>query len=329
MGTNNTREEIAEAIRMLERVAVIAHSRPDGDAVGSTLALAAALSDLGKDVQVWNEDDVPERYIFLDGANRVAPPPELWSNEVQCLICLDCGEPKRLGNIGKRLVEQAPLSINIDHHETNTCYATLNLVDGQAAACACVLLPLLDALGTRLTRSVANALYVAISTDTGSFQYSSTTAKVMRMGARLIEAGVDVGEVNRCIYQEFPLSALSVQREVLNNMVVQDNGRVVHYMMTAECRAKLQLRMQDTRDMVDVIRVLRGVKVAAIFEELDDGLIRISLRSKDPAIRVSDIAAQFGGGGHAMAAGIRMRGKPDEVRETVLNAISNTLKTTK
>ncbi len=329
MGTNNTREELIEAIRMSDRVAVMAHSRPDGDAVGSTLALAAVLSNLGKDVRVWNVDGVPERYNFLDGADRVVSPPERWSDNVQCLICLDSGEPKRLGDSGRHLIEAAPLSINIDHHETNTRYASLNLVDGQAAACACVLLPLLEALGARLTRSVAEALYVAISTDTGSFQYSSTTAEVMRMGARLIDAGVDVGDVNRRIYQELPLSTLSVQREVLSNMVVQDDGQVVHYMMTAECRAKLRLREQDTRDMVDIIRVLRGVKVAAIFEELDDGLIRISLRSKDPAVRVSDIALQFGGGGHSMAAGIRMRGKPDDVRTTVLHAISNTLKTAK
>ena len=267
----------------------------------------------------------PERFSFLEGAELVTDPPEVLPDGVECLICLDCGEPKRLGEIGRRLVECAPFTINIDHHETNTLYATMNLVQGSAAACACVLVPLLDALGAPLTRPVANALYVAVNTDTGSFQYSSTTPEVMRLGARLLEAGVDVGDVNRRLYQELPLNAFRLQREVLSNMALDVNDLVVHYSLTAARRRELQLRLEDTKDLVDIIRVLRGAKVALIFEELEDGLIRISLRSKDPAIRVNDIAAQFGGGGHPMAAGIRKRGSLSEVRCAVLQAIRSAL----
>lgn len=326
MKKQNTQEELAEAIRETASFAVIAHSRPDGDAIGSSLAMAAALRQLGKEVQVWNEDEVPDNYTFLEGAGRVIPTPEQWSEGLQCLICLDCGEPKRFGENGLRHLETAPLSINIDHHATNTRYGQLNFVDGHAAACGCVLLTFLDALGVRLTRGIAEALYVAISTDTGSFQYRTVTPEVMHMGVRLLEAGVDVGDISRRIYQELPLQRFRVQQEVLSNMVIQDEGQVVHYSMTAECRDRLRLRVQDTKDMVDIIRTLRGVKVAAIFEELNDGLIRISLRSKDPTIQINKLAVQFGGGGHAMAAGIRMRGSLTDVRERVLQAITDILK---
>lgn len=325
MGTPNTHQEIAQAIAKLREVAVISHMRPDGDAVGSVLGLGMALQALGKSVHMWIEDAVPDRFAFLEGARLVANPPEILPPGVECLICVDCGEPKRLGDIGRGLVEAAPFTINIDHHETNTLYATMNLVQGNAAACACVIMPLLDALGVTLTRPIASALYVAVNTDTGSFQFDSTTPEVMRLGARLIEAGVDVGDVNRRLYQELPLEAFQMQSEVLNNMAVDSDGLIVHYSLSLARRQDLHLRLEDTKDMVDIIRVLRGAKVALIFEELEGGLVRISLRSKDPAIRVNDIAAQFGGGGHPMAAGIRMRGALTEVRQAVLQAIRNVL----
>ena len=325
MGTSNTHQEIAQAIANLHEVAVISHMRPDGDAVGSTLGLGMALQALGKNVHMWIEDAVPERFAFLEGAQLVTNPPNTLPPGVECLICVDCGEPKRLGDVGRSLVETSPFTINIDHHETNTLYATMNLVQGGAAACACVLIPLLDTLGAPLTAPIATALYVAVNTDTGSFQFSSTTPEVMRLGARLIEAGVDVGDVNRLLYQELPLASFRMQSEVLNNMMLDSDGLIVHYSLSIARRQDLHLQLQDTKDLVDIIRVLRGAKVALIFEELEGGLVRISLRSKDPTIRVNDIAAQFGGGGHPMAAGIRMRGELTEVRHIVLQAIRTVL----
>lgn len=325
MAARSSHQEIAQTLIDLNEIAVISHMRPDGDAVGSSIALGLALQALGKRVHVWIEDGVPERFRFLEGAQFVTPPPNTLPPGLECVVCLDCGEPKRLGGNGQLLVESAPLTINIDHHETNTLYATMNLVQEKAAACACVLAPLLDALGVALTPPMAAALYVAVNTDTGSFQYSSTTPEVMRLGARLIEVGVDVGDINRRLYQELPLAALHLQREVLCNMELDAEGLIVHYSLTIARRQELHLRLEDTKDLVDIIRVLRGAKVALIFEELEGGLVRISLRSKDPAVRVNDLAAQFGGGGHPMAAGIRMRGTLGDVRSAVLQATRKAL----
>ena len=313
--------DICRALTQSREIVIISHFRPDGDAIGSTLALGLALTDMGKCVHMWNEDGVPTRYAFLEGAARIERVPAELPAGVDCFICVDTGDLKRAGDAAMELFHRAPLTVNIDHHETNTHYAALNLVEGEAAACGCVLMRLLKQLGAPLTRPIAEALYTAISTDTGSFQYGSTTAEVMEMGAELIRAGVDVGDLNRRLYQETPLSALVMQREVLNNMVVEEGGAISHYSMPAGRRAELGVGLEDTKDLVDIIRVLEGVRVAIIFEDLENGLIRMSLRSKDPRISVAEIAGQFGGGGHSMAAGIRMRGELVECREKVLQAI--------
>lgn len=313
--------QISKILEPLQEVGIISHFRPDGDATGSTLALGLALREMGKRVHMWNEDGVPARFAFLTGAADISRTPAACPEGVQALICVDTGDPKRLGEAGMELLRQAPLSLNIDHHETNTCYAVHNAVDGEAAACGCVIYRLLSDWGRPISRPVAEALYTAISTDTGSFQYASTTPEVMRQAAALIEAGVDVGDINRRLYQEAPLAAFIIQREVLNSMVVEEGGSIAHYSMPAGKKEQLGISLEDTKDLVDIIRVLAGVKVAIIFEDMENGLIRMSLRSKDPRINVAKIAGLFGGGGHAMAAGIRMRGELAACRDKVLQAI--------
>ena len=313
--------DVFTCLEPLSEVAIISHFRPDGDAIGSTLALGLALESMGKKVHLWNADGVPARYAFLPEAERILLPPTTWPAGVEALICVDTGDVKRIGEAGVALFQQAPLTLNIDHHETNTLYARVNHVEGEAAACGCVLYKMIRSWGVELTRPMAEAFYTAISTDTGSFQYSSTSPEVMRIAADLLAAGVDVGDINRRIYQEVPLSTLAVQRDVLNNMVVEEQGAISHYSMPAGRRAELGVGMEDTKDLVDIIRVISGVKVSIIFEDLENGVIRMSLRSKDPRINVATLASQFGGGGHSMAAGVRMRGELAECREKVLQAI--------
>lgn len=313
--------DLIQTLQDNERFAVISHFRPDGDAIGSTLAMGLLLQSLGKKVQMWNADPVPRRYDFLTGVDLIQPLPPALPDDLQVLICVDSGDLKRIGNEAMELFNKAAFTINIDHHHTNTRYAKVNVVEGGAAACGCIILKLVHALGVELTRPMAEALYAAISTDTGSFQYSSTTPEVMRMAAELMEVGVDVGDINRRIYQEIPPTSFITQREVLNNMVVEENGTISHYSMPAGRKAELGVGLEDCKDLVDIIRVMQGVKVAVIFEDLENGLIRVSLRSKDPQVDVSAIAGMHGGGGHCMASGIRMRGPLSEAREKVLNSI--------
>lgn len=312
---------LIRALHTYDNFAVISHFRPDGDAIGSTIAMGLLLQNLGKQVQLWNADPVPQRYAFLCGSENITPLPSSLPDNVQVLICVDSGDLKRIGNEAMELFSKASFTINIDHHHTNTRYAQLNVVDGEAAACGCIIHALVREMGVALTRPMAEALYTALNTDTGSFQYSSTTPGVMRTAAELIEAGVDVGDINRRIWQEVPATSFITQREVLNNMVVEEHGTISHYSMPAGRKAELGVGPEDCKDLVDIIRVMQGVKVAVIFEDLENGLVRVSLRSKDPQVDVSAIAGMHGGGGHCMASGIRMRGPLAEAREKVLNSI--------
>ena len=318
-------EQLYSRIQQCRTIAVTSHFRPDGDAIGSTLALGLALQGMGKKVYMWNEDGVPARYAFLEGAELIQPLPETVPADVEMLICVDTGDWKRLGDRTQQLLVDFPLIVNVDHHGTNTRYGHLQVIEPETAACAFVLFNMLKSWGVKMTRPVADALYVGISTDTGSFQYGSTTPEVMHAAGELLAAGVDVADVNRRVYQEVPYSSLLMQREVLNHMVVEAGGRLAHYSMPAGRKAELQVSLEDTKDLVDVVRVLQGVKVAIIFEDLEDGRIRVSLRSKDASISVAAIASLFGGGGHAMASGIRMRGELADCREKVLNAVRKEL----
>ena len=318
-------EQHYSCIQQCGTIGVTSHFRPDGDAIGSTLALGLALQSMGKKVYMWNEDGVPARYAFLEGAEQIQALPAVIPADLELLVCVDTGDWRRLGDGTQTLFAAFPQIANIDHHGTNTRYGHIHVIEPETAACAFVLFKILKEWGVKLTKSMADALYVGISTDTGSFQYGSTTPEVMHAAGELLAAGVDVADVNRRVYQEVPFTSLLMQREVLNHMVVECEGMLAHYSMPGGRKAELGVSLEDTKDLVDVVRVLQGVKVAVIFEDLEDGRIRMSLRSKDPAVNVAEIAAQFGGGGHAMAAGIRMRGPLEEAREKVLNAIRKEL----
>lgn len=314
-------EQLYSLIQQCGTIGVTAHFRPDGDAIGSTLGLGLALQAMGKKVYMWNEDGVPARYAFLEGAGQIQPLPDEIPADMEMLICVDTGDWKRLGDRTQQLFADFPLIVNIDHHGTNSRYGHVHVIEPETAACAYVIFNMLKSWGVPFSKAMADALYVGISTDTGSFQYGSTTAAVMHAAGELLDAGVAVADVNRRVYQEVPYTALLMQREVLNHMVVECGGALAHYSMPAGRKAELGVGLEDTKDLVDVVRVLQGVKVAVIFEDLEDGRIRMSLRSKDPAISVAAIAGRFGGGGHAMAAGIRMRGPLEEARGRVLEAI--------
>ncbi|MCD8071078.1 MAG: bifunctional oligoribonuclease/PAP phosphatase NrnA [Akkermansiaceae bacterium] len=317
--------EIARIFRSHGSFAVLAHFRPDGDAIGATLALGKMLQGMGKKVAMLNEDPVPERYRFLEGSGEISLTPA-GRVEAEVAVSLDNGAWKRHGERSMRALAGVPLIVNIDHHATNERFGQVNCVRPQEAATCCILHKLVKYMNRPLTPAISSALYAGISTDTGSFQYEKTTPEVMRMAAELLENGVDVAEINRRLYQEVSPASLRITREVLNGMRLEENGALCSYALDWPTKRRLRAGADDTADLVDIIRVIRGVKAAAIFEDLGDGLIRVSLRSKVPGVDVSAVAAQFGGGGHAMAAGIRMRSTLEEAREQVLGSLRGVLR---
>ncbi len=313
-------ESIGEVLRAHSSFVILSHVRPDGDAIGSQLALGFSLLAMGKSVRLINEDGLPENLSFLPGSERIElPPTDPIAAEVA--IALDTATRPRLGERALHAASMATVWINIDHHISNTNFGDLNLIDATSPATGQILYDLITQLDLPLPPESRDAIYVAVSTDTGSFQYPSTTAKTYDMAADLIRNGVDVGAINSKTYDEQPYRRLELMRALLGTLERSADGLLAHWELRDQTRIDLALRPEDSEGLIDVIRAIRGVQVAAFFEEVADGKIRVSMRSKDRRLDVCNIAAQFGGGGHALAAGLRMSGPLAEAKTRVLNAI--------
>jgi phosphoesterase RecJ-like protein len=321
---NATPEQIASVLRGYRSFALLSHVRPDGDAIGSLLGLGCSLLAAGKSVRMFNEDGVPENLTFLAGAGRIEGPPD-GAVDAEVVIALDTATRPRLGERCLAAVSHIGRWLNIDHHISNTRYAELNFIDATSPATGEILYELITGLDLPLPPESRDALYVAVSTDTGSFQYPSTTAKTYDMAADLIRRGLDVGTINSLTYDNHPYRRLELLRALLNSLELAHGGMVAHWTLDAATRAALELRAEDSEGLIDVIRAIRGVQVAAFFEETPDGQSRVSLRSKDKRLDVCKIAAAFGGGGHSLAAGIRMKNPIAETRTLVLAEIGRSI----
>lgn len=318
-------ERIGAVIRENQSFVLMSHVRPDGDAIGSQLALGFALMALGKEVRLINEDGLPDNLAFLKGSDRIETPP-CEPLEVDVAIALDTATKPRLGDNALHAASNAKLWLNIDHHISNPQYGEINLIDATSPATGQILYDLITQLDLPLTEESRDAIYVAVSTDTGSFQYPATTAKTYEMAADLIRRGLDVGTINSKTYDDSPYRRLELMRALLNTLERSEDGRVAHWTLLDQTRLDLELRPEDSEGLIDTIRAIRGVQLAVFFEELPDGKIRVSMRSKEPQLDVCKIAMEFGGGGHALAAGIRMKGPLSDAKALVLGAIDRRLK---
>lgn len=321
MKSNCALEDIAEVLRTRRTFVVMSHVRPDGDALGCTLAMTLCLQQLGKQVTAWNEDGMLDKFRYLPGAELVQQPPAE-PQKFDVAIVLDNAVRNRAGK-SIEAVAHADITINIDHHYTNDHYGDLAYIDSNAPATGEILYELFHQCELPLTRDMADNLFVAISTDTGSFQYPSTTARTYEIGAALIRSGVNVGELSQKMYESYPRRRLELLRALLNKLQMSSNDRVASFALTTETVQQLGVLPEDNEGLIDSIRAIQGVVAAAFFEELEDGKIRISLRSKSPQIDVSKVCALFGGGGHKLAAGARVKGTLAEVQERVLQALDD------
>jgi bifunctional oligoribonuclease and PAP phosphatase NrnA len=316
---NSKFAEIGRALREHRLFAVLSHVRPDGDALGSQIALGLSLKKLGKDVLVWNEDGMLDKYSFLPRAAVLTKPPAA-PEDVDVAIALDTAIQNRLGT-ALPAVRSAKVWINIDHHPSNPAYGDLVYVDPTSPATGQILFELIASEKLPLDLEIAENLYVAISTDTGSFQYPNTTARTFEIAAELVRAGVDVGRVSQQLYENFPRRRVELLRELLGTMRFEGSGRVASFSLTLKMAKDLGVLPEDNEGLIDHLRAIRGVIVAVFFEELTDGKVRVSMRSKNEDVDVCAICEKFGGGGHTLAAGARVRGTLAEVEKKVLEAI--------
>lgn len=315
--------EIADLLRTKQRFVVMSHIRPDGDALGCTLAMGLCLQQLGKDVTLWNEDGCIEKFRWLPGAELIHQPPEV-PQSFDVALMLDTAVKDRVGKC-LPAVAHADVWVNMDHHVSNPAFGDLNYVDATSPATGQILYELFRAGDLPLTYPMADNLFVAISTDTGSFQYPSTTARTYEIAADLIRLGVNVGALSQRLYESYPRRRLELLKALLNVQRFTSNDRVGSFALTQATSRALGLLPDDNEGVIDLIRAVEGVIVAAFFEELEGDKVRVSLRSKNPAADVCKVAVQFGGGGHRLAAGIRMSGSLAEVQEKVLSAIHDAL----
>jgi phosphoesterase RecJ-like protein len=317
-------DQIGRVLRENERFAVLSHIRPDGDALGSQLALALSLQQLGKEVRVWNEDGMLEKYSFLPRADLLTKPPHA-AEDVDVAIALDTAIQNRLGT-AFTAVRSAKIWINIDHHLSNPGYGNLVHVDPTAPATGQIIFDLIKSQGFPFDREIAENLYAAISTDTGSFQYPKTSARTFEVAAELVCTGINVGQLSQQLYENYPRRRVELLRELLRTMRFERDGRVASFSLALKTAAELQVLPEDNEGLIDYLRAIRGVIVAVFFEELADGKVRVSMRSKSDAIDVCAICQKFGGGGHTLAAGARVRGTLAEVERNVLEEICDVVK---
>jgi phosphoesterase RecJ-like protein len=308
--------EIGRALREHNKFAVLSHVRPDGDALGSTLALALSLKGLGKEVRAWNEEGMLEKYNFLAQAELLTQPPSE-AEDFDVVVALDTAVQNRLGTTTSA-VRHAKLWINIDHHPSNPRYGDLVYIDPTAPATGQILFEFLTNQNFPITPEIAENLYAAISTDTGSFQYPNTTVRTFEIAAELVRCGVEVGRISQLLYENFPRRRIELLRELLGTMQFGCDRKLAWFSLSKAAALALGVIPEDNEGLIDHLRATRGVIVAIFFEELIDGKVRVSMRSKNEVVDVCAICTQFGGGGHVLAAGARVRGTLTEVEKKIV-----------
>ena len=308
---------VADAIRSHDRFLLVTHENPDGDALGSILALKLALDQLGKDsvMYLYGDAPLPVEYAFmpLDELRRRLP--DDWRERV--LIAVDCANETRIGPEPEPL-DGAPLVLDIDHHHDNTRFGQINLIVPNASSTGEVLRDVFAELGVELTPEIAEALYIALVTDTGRFQYSNTTAKALRLAAELVEAGADVHAIFRRVYETVQFAKLKLLARALERAQIYDGGRLVVSYLLRKDFTDIGAAEAYSEGIIDYLRAVEGADMAALIREPRDGPAnRVSLRASNDELDVSAIARKSGGGGHRQAAGFSSDDSIEEITEFI------------
>ncbi|MGE5581550.1 MAG: DHH family phosphoesterase [Bacillota bacterium] len=314
-------QELLEFIKSKNRFVVSCHVHPDGDAIGSTLAMGAILSKMGKRVEMICTEGVPTVYHFLDGSSLIKK--ELKSDyPPEVLVCVDCAEKERIAVPPQIWGIPGLKIINIDHHVTNLGFGAFNLIDAHAAATGEVIYQLIKEGSLPLNRSIATYLYVAIATDTGFFRYTNTTANTLELAALLAKKyQIELGKIAEQVHEQKSFNSIRLLGEVLNTLQVGLGGKVAWAILDQQRLNKFPVENEETESYVNYARSIEGVEVGILFKELQPNEIKLSWRSTS-AVDVSKLAAHFGGGGHARAAGCNLNGPLERVVNEVLDYVA-------
>src|SRR6266508_882126 len=313
-------DAVVEALRSHDRFLVTTHENPDGDALGSLLAATLALRQLGKDAYMYlaGHAPLPGEYGFMPLAELHREVPQ--EAEERVLVVVDCANESRLGP-DPEILHQAPFTIDIDHHHDNTRFGDVNLIVPDASSTAEVLRDVLSELDVELTPDIAEALYIALVTDTGRFQYANTTPKALRLAAELVEAGADVHRVFQGVYENVQFAKLKLLARALDRAQVYEGGALVVSYLLREDFSDVGAAEPYSEGIIDYLRAVEGAELAALIREPPRGNAparRVSLRASSDELDVSEIARRSGaGGGHRQAAGFSSDKAIEEIIEFV------------
>jgi phosphoesterase RecJ-like protein len=304
-----------------DRFLIACHENPEGDAIGSELALALALRKMGKTATVLNADPVPGNLLFLPGADTVVFQEDGAKYEVAVVV--DCGSPERTGRIGPEL-QKCPVMVNIDHHRTNGGRDGLVLVDPDAAATGLLIHRVLTAMGVDIDLDVAVNIYVSILTDTGSFHYGNSSPEAFLVAGEMVRRGVDPWAVAEQVYETQSAMRLRLLGRVLDSLEISAGGKVASITTMKTDLAEFQSGKDALEGFINYPRSIVGTEVAVSFREEDGGVFRVSFRAKG-RVDVSAVATRFGGGGHRNAAGCTVPGTLPEVKRKIFESLEAAL----
>ncbi len=310
---------LLSALRREDSFLIATHIDPDGDAIGSALALSAGLESMGKKTFVFSRDRVPKYYRFLAGHEKFSSSLKDITKEDPVLILIDCNTPSRAAIDGHEFRK----SVVIDHHETEKNFGDIRWIDHKSAATGFMIYYLLKALRVALTRNIAINLYTAISVDTGTFRYSNTSAEVLRVSAELVDAGASPDLVAVNLYESWDYKRFRLLVMALNTLEVKNRVAVIH--VTRNMFKETATSSEDTEHFSNFPRMIGAIKMAVLLRELDSGEWKASLRSRGE-VNVARIAEKFGGGGHNNAAGFKVKADLKTVKEVLFRATGRSSK---
>jgi len=314
------KSEIARILKDEDDFLIVTHINPDGDAVGSLLGMFLALREMGKKAWAVSGEKFPEMYGFLPSSSEVVTGVESLGGKPRWILSVDVAAENRVSGEIKEFRPEARLVV-IDHHPTNPGFGDLNLIEPAATSTAEIVFSLLKECGYTLSPEVGKCLYTGLITDTGCFRFSGVTSRTMRLAAEMMAPGFDSYAVTRFLYEEYPFSRFQLERLMLERIEMLLEGRLSLSTLYDKDFEHIGADHSDSENLVNRLREIRGVEVAVLMTQMSDGLIRVSLRSKNE-LDVAVIAKSLGGGGHRRASGLRSDAPLARIRKQIIEAVA-------
>ena len=317
-----TLDNIIEEIKKAESIVILTHETPDGDAIGSSLAMKVALKQLGKNADVIIKE-VPRTFNFLPGSEEIKDNSEIKSYDLA--ISLDCADLKRL--VANEYFENAKQTIVIDHHGSNKMYGDINFVNPVAPACCQILIGMFQYFDINIDKELGTCILTGIITDTGGFRYSGVTPETFEFTADLLQKGVNVSDIYKRVLQTKTKANFELMRRTLDRIEFLEDGKVTFTYITNKDLEEVNAGIGDHEGLVEIGRDVEGVEVSVFVREKDEeeNTYKVSMRSND-YVNVSDVCLMFGGGGHEKAAGAVLQGSLEQVKQKVMNELKKVLK---